>query len=159
MSLQLKKKIVEHKDFKWKYKQDAKAAKENNLNAKINECVFYNRCTKRRVVMYDSKDIGQSEIQAMLKNKSVLCIGVKNAREGICEDKRETFEKSRWIEIIDSRFNRGSAKKFPLLNSALFTKTNPDGEIQGQTILGKFITHEYRCTDISYKDDDNNSRA
>ena len=157
--LDMKKKIVEHENFIWKNEQDAGGAKENNLNAKINECVFYNRCIKRRVVIYDTKDKGQSEIQTMLRNKNLICIGVENAGEGICKNKRDTFEKSKWIEIIDSRLNRGSAKKFPLLNSALFTKTNPDGEVQGQTILGKYTTHEYRCTDKSYKSDENKSAA
>ena len=32
----------------------------------------------------------------------------------------------------------------------LFTKSNPEGEIQGQTLLGKFNTHEYRSTNKSY---------
>ena len=58
----------------------------------------------------------------------------------------------KWIELIDSKFNRSYSKKFPILNFYLFTKADPDGEIQGQTMLGKFTTHEYHCTDIEYKD-------
>ena len=74
-------------------------------------------------------------------------------------DMRKTFKKSKWIELIDSKFNRFYSKKWPNLNLYLFTKAYPDGEVQGQTMLGKFTTHEYHCTDIEYKDSPQKSSA
>ena len=41
----------------------------------------------------------------------------------------------------------------------LFTKSNPSGEAQGQTMLGKFTTHEYHCTNISYSDSEESRGA
>ena len=71
---------------------------------------------------------------------------MENAKKGITSNAKKSFEKSGWIEIVDARLNRSFEKKYPLLNSVLFTKSNPEGEIQGQTLLGKFYTHEYRST-------------
>ena len=61
--------------------------------------------------------------------------------------------------MVDTRFYRSVGKKFPLLNLSLFTKKNPDGEFQGQSMLGKFSTHEYRCTDKSYEANIDSSSA
>ena len=61
--------------------------------------------------------------------------------------------------MTDNRSNRSLSKKYPLLNSYLFTKKDPEGELQGQTILGKFSTHEYHCTNKSYENDEKTSGA
>ena len=90
------------------------------------------------------------QIKFLLRESGVFGIGVENAKEGIIGNAKKSFEKSGWIEIVDARLNRSYGKKFPLLNSVLFTKSNPEGEIQGQTLLGKFNTHEYRSTNKSH---------
>ena len=127
-------------------------ANEFNFDAKINEEVYFRRCMKKIVVLYDLKNKHCREIKQLRENRNVFSIGVENALDGVCQKKRATFAKSKWIGIVDSRGNRSMAKKFPLLNSALFTKQTPECEIQGQTLLGKFTTNEYHSTDKTHKD-------
>ena len=104
---------------------------------------------QQRVILYDTK-IMNDQIKFLLRESGVFGIGVENAKAGIIGNTKKSFEKSGWIQIGDARLNRSFAKKFPLLNSVLFTKSNPEGEIQGQMLVGKFNTHEYRSTNESY---------
>ena len=53
----------------------------------------------------------------------------------------------------DAKSQRSIGKKFPLLNLTLLTRKDPQGELQGQTILGKFSIHKYRVTDKNYNTD------
>ena len=151
MTLELKRNIVQNSLFKWNSKIDAREAQEHNIDAKIDEELFYNRCLRKRVVLYDIKYTQSSEMQEVLSHINVISIGVQNVEFNLNENLRKSFEGSKWIEIVDTRFYRSVGKKFPLLNLSLFTKKNPDGEFQGQSMLGKFSTHEYRCTDESYE--------
>ena len=87
-------------------------------------------------------------------NEKILRVGVRNVAQNITKTKQNSFKQSKWIEMTDKRENRSLSKKFPLLNSYLFTKMDPAGEPQGQTMLGKLSTHEYHCTNKEYKNDD-----
>ena len=131
------------KSLEWKNPNDSKNAKEFNYDGKIDEELYFRRSIKKTVILYDVKDKHIQQIKLLRNKKNVFCIEVENALEGICENKRATYKESKWIEIVYSRGNRLVAKKFHLLNSALFTKKNPESEIQGQTLFGKFATHEY----------------
>ena len=98
-------------------------------------------------------NVKEKEIQMLLKNENVECIGVVNAVGHLNKKKRQSFKTSMWMEIKDAKSQRSIGKKFPLLNLALLTKKDPQGELQGQTVLGKFSTHEYRVTDQNYETD------
>ena len=151
MTIELKRNIVQNSLFKWNSETDARGAQEHNIDAKIAEELFYNRCLRKRVVLYDVKHRQSSELQEVISHRNVLSIGVQNVANNLNENLRKSFEGSKWIEMVDTRFYRSVGKKFPLLNLSLFTKKNPDGEFQGQSMLGKFSTHEYRRTDESYE--------
>ena len=151
MSVVLKRKIVQHEKFRWKKVEDSSKAKEFHMDLKIYEEVFFHRCRRKKVILYDTKDERHIEIITMRSDKNLECIGLQGVAENLSEKIKASFKESKWIEIIDSRFSRGGAKKFPILNLPLFTKRNPDGETQGQTLLGKFSTHEFRSTDKSYE--------
>ena len=114
---------------------------------------------KVKVILYDTKYELDEKVKILRSNNNLLCIGVEDVAKNISKKKRTSFKESKWIEITDSRSCRRVGKKFPVLNLPLFTKTNPDGETQGQTLLGKFSTHEFRCTDISYEDFEEATRA
>ena len=86
-------------------------------------------------------------------------IGIDNVSNNLSLKFRASFDESKWIQIVDSRANRSFAKKYPLLNSSLFTKKKPDGELQGQTLLGKFNTHEYYCSNKAYIGDNEKTGA
>ena len=94
------------------------------------------------------------EIIILKKNNNVLCVGVANVVTHLHKSKKQSFTTSMWMEIKDAKSQRSIGTKFPLLNLALLTKKDPQGELQGQTILGKFSTHEYRVTDKSYETDE-----
>ena len=149
MSALLKSKIVQHEKFRWKNLEDSLEAKEFHFDMKIDEEVFYRRCSRKKVILYDTKNEMNTKIKTLRRNKNLVCIGVENVAENLSEKKKSSFRQSKWIEITDSRLYRGVGKKFPIL--PLFTKKNPEGETQGQTLLGKFSTHEFRCTDKSYE--------
>ena len=151
MTFELKRKIVEHEKFKWKNIEDIIGAKEFHLDLKIDEEVYFCRCALKRVILYDTKDETHAEIKTLRQNENLVCIGLENVEKNLSEKKKSSFVESKWIEIIDSRLNRSAGKKFPILNLPLFTKSTPGGETQGQTMLGKFSTHEFRCTDKSYE--------
>ena len=150
MSFTLKKKITEHEKFRWNNEKDSITAKEFNMDSKIDEEVFHHRCMQTKVILYDTKDEQYEEVQLLIKDEHFLCVGVDDAADHVCKKKRASFKRSKWIEITDSRSYRSIGTKFPILNLSLFTKTNPDGEVQGQTLLGKFATHEFWCTDKCY---------
>ena len=103
-----------------------------------------------RVIIFDTKDVEKTEIQVLLKRKNVVCIGVVNVPENLCERKRKSFETSMWMEIKDARAI-STGKKYPLLNLPLLPRKDPGVETQAQTILGKFSTHEYRTTDRTFE--------
>lgn len=153
LSFNLKQIILTNTNLKWLNTNDFALANEFNFDAKIDK-VYFRRCMKKIVVLYDLKNKHCREIKQLRENRNVFSIGVENALEGVCQKKRATFAKSKWIGIVDSRGNRSMAKKFPLLNSALFTKQTPvpECEIQGQTLLEKFTTNEYHSTDKTHKD-------
>ena len=159
MTIQLKKHILEVEEFKWAHKNAAATAKEMNIDHKIDEGLFYQRCCGKKVVLYDTKDEQLREIKLLKRIETLVCVGAVKVAENLHVSKRATFKQSKWIELVDSRLNRRSAKKFPYMNSSLFTKTNPEGEVQGQTLLGKFNTHEYKCTNESYEDSTEKSGA
>ena len=151
MTIELKRNIVQNSLFKWNSETDAREAQEHNIDAKIDEELFYYRCLRKRVVLYDVKHEQSSELKEVISHRNVASIGVQNVVNNLNENLRKSFEGSKWIEMVDTRFYRSVGKKFPLLNLSLFTKKNSDGEFQGQSMLGKFSTHEYRCTDKSYE--------
>ena len=159
MTLQLKRGILETDEFAWKNADDAGKAKEFNMDAKIDEELYYKRCMRKKVILYDEKDSQLKVIKLPKRNENVICIGVQNAAENIHPNKRKSLRNAKWIELTDSKLNRFISKQFPILNIALFTRSNPDAEVQGQTMLGKFTTHEYYCTNISYQDTDESSGA
>ena len=85
-------------------------------------------------------NVREKDIKMLLKNKNIMCIGVVNAVGNLNKKKRPSFKTSMWMEIKDAKSPRSIGRKFPLLNLALLTKKDPQGELQGQTVLGKFST-------------------
>ena len=109
--------------------------------------------------MYDIKDQKDDKVKTLLSNERVICIGASNVGNNLSVKYRASFKESKWIELTDRRSNRSFSKKYPLLNSSLFTKKNTLDEIQRQTLLGKFNTHEYYSTNTAYTTDHGNSGA
>ena len=154
MSLQFMEKILEHQKFKWKNQIDAKNAKKFNIAAKIDVELYFLRCMQKKVILFDLKDAKQKEIQRMQQNDDILCVGVANVSEHLSVRKKQSFKTSMWMEMKDAKSHSSIGKKFPILNLPLLTKKDPDGECQGQNILGKYSTHEYMITDQVFETDE-----
>ena len=103
MTLQLKKRILKTEEFAWKNTDDAIKAKEFNIDAKIDEELYFKRCLRKKVILYDKKDSQLRVIKSLKRNENVTCVGVQNAAENIHPNKRESFRNSRWIELTDSK--------------------------------------------------------
>ena len=108
MTLQLKRRILETEKFAWKNINDALNAKEFNMDAKIDEEIFFRRCMRKKVILFDIKHSQHRDIKILKRNKNVICVGVKNVSENINLNKKDIFSNSKWIELIDSKLNRGT---------------------------------------------------
>ena len=53
--------------------------------------------------IYDKMNVREKEIQMLLKNENVVCIGVVNAVEHLNQKKRQSFKTSMWMEIRDAK--------------------------------------------------------
>ena len=139
LTIELKREILKNSELKWKRESDGNNATKILIDKKLEQEVFYRRCLRKHVILYENKNAKNKSIEALRKNDRVVCIGLDNVEKYLRLKFRASFNESKWIQIVDSKANRSFAKKYPLLNASLFTKKNPVGEMQGQTILPREV--------------------
>ena len=64
----MKKRIISQV-FQWKNTEDASTAPDFAMEAKIDAEVYFRRCMKQKVILYDLKDGDSKEIKFMRRNE------------------------------------------------------------------------------------------
>ena len=95
ISRELKKEIIA-KTYLWRKTEDSEKALEINMEAKLDEAVYYKRCMQKKVILYDIKHHEFKEIKYLRERENICAIGVTNAAKGVCAKKRASFEESKW---------------------------------------------------------------